>query len=194
MKNALRSNFTFHVIAGGVVFALMSAVLSLNTMIVTLNGLFVGAIVSLSVAFGPLIWSLFRGKESDYRRAQELALGFFALWVAYVLAAYVSVWTRSIGEATSNPSYMSALSRYIAVYAAIRQVTAPDYGLGFIYGRDRKILALSLVLGAFTAIALWIIQDQALLADWASVLPDVVTRQAGELLRLGKGHHLVGAA
>lgn len=164
MKNILRSSFTSHVIVGGIGFSVLALTIPLDSLIVMLNGLFVGAVAALLVAFGPLIWTLFGGKEAP-SRAQELALGFFALWIAYLLTAYVSVWTRSIGEAAANPSYMSALSRYIAVYAAVRQVTAPDYGLGFIYGRDRKILIAAMGIGLVVAVALWIVQDQALLSS-----------------------------
>lgn len=187
MKNILRSSFTSHVIVGGLGFAVLASTFTLDSLIVMLNGLFVGSIVSLLVAFGPLIWSLFRGKQQA-TRAQELALGFFALWIAYILTAYVSVWTRSIGEATANPSYMSALSRYIAVYAAVRQVTAPDYGLGFIYGRDRKILLIAMGLGLLVAVGLWIVQDQALLSG---MVADIFARSKFGLVRAGFGGHLV---
>ena len=190
MKNILRSSFTSHIVVGAIGFGILASTFTLDSLIVMLNGLFAGSLVSLLVAFGPLIWTLFRGKEPT-SRAQELALGFFSLWIAYVLTAYVSVWTRSIGEATSNPSYMSALSRYIAVYAAVRQVTAPDYGLGFIYGRDRKILIAALALGLLVAIGLWVIQDQALLSG---MVADVFARSRFGLVREGLGGLLFARA
>lgn len=190
MKNVLRSSFTSHIIVGGLGFAVLASTFSLNGLIVMLNGLFAGSIVGLLVAFGPLIWVLLRGKESP-SRAQELALGFFSLWIAYILATYVSVWTRSIGEPTANPSYVSALSRYIAVYAAVRQVTAPDYGLGFIYGRDRKILFAALGLGLLVAASLIIIQDQALLSG---LVADVFARSKFGLVREGLGGLLYSRA
>lgn len=190
MKNVLRSSFTSHIVFGALGFAVLASTFTLNGLIVMLNGLFAGSIVGLLVAFGPLIWALVRGVQPA-SRAQELALGFFSLWVAYILATYVSVWTRSIGEPTSNPSYISALSRWIAVYAAVRQVTAPDYGLGFIYGRDRKVLIVALGLGVLVAVALWIIQDQALLSG---LVADIFARSKFGHVREGLGGILFGRA
>lgn len=193
MKNVFRSRLTTHILVGGFGFAVLALVFNLNSLIVMLNGLFGGSIACLLVAFGPLIYSMVRGVEPA-TRAQELAFGFFALWVAYVLAVYVSVWTRSIGEPTTNPSYISALSRYIAVYAAVRQVTAPDYGLGLLHGRDRKLLWISLLVGVVVALALWVIQDQALLSGLvADVFPNLTTTQDG-LIRHGRGFLPIGAA
>jgi hypothetical protein len=189
MKNIFRSRLTTHVIVGGLGFTALVLVFNLNPLIIMLNGLFGGSIAGLMVAYGPLIYAMFRGREPA-TRAQELAFGFFALWVAYVLAVYVSVWTRSIGEPTANPSYISALSRYIAVYAAVRQVTAPDYGLGLMYGRDRKLLWVSLLVGLVVAVALWVIQDQALLSG---LVADVFARSQLGFVRPGFGGRMVAA-
>ena len=182
MKKVVSSRLVTHIVVGGLIFSLLCMVFTLDGLIVLLNGAFGGSIAGLLAAFSPLLYSIFRNRE-PYTRAQEMAIGWFALWVAYVLVAYVSVWNRAIGEVPPNPNYISALSRYVAVYAAIRQVSAPDYGLGFMYGRDRKILWASLAFGLVVATALWIIQDQALLSGLVADM--LSTTQTGPL-REGK--------
>lgn len=187
MKHLASSRVLVHVLWGGLGFLGLCLLFGLDSLIVITDGAFGGAIAALLVAFGPLLYNTLRNVE-PYSRARQMTLGWFALWLAYVLAAYVSVWNRAIGDPPANPNYISALSRYVAVYAAALQVTAPDFGLGLFSGRNRKILWASIIIGLIVAAVIWVAQDQAILSG---VVADIFARNKIGIIRMGLGLHEV---
>lgn len=135
----------------GALFAFLAfaAFFSVENMIVVLNGMFFGTMCAIVVAYWRLLTSsLFGGRPYD--RVSHAAFGFFLLWVAYVPVVVVSVYLRSAGFDV-NASYLTAFSRVVAIAAAIFQVTAPDFGYGVFYGRDRRLLWLGLAVGLVIA-------------------------------------------
>lgn len=166
MKKLVRSRALGHAILSLLVFFVLIQIFELNALIVFLNGGFGGAVAAVLVAFGPLIYNTIRNKE-PYNRAREMALGWFGLWIAYVLVVYVSTESRSFGNIPKDPSYLTALSRWIAIYSAGLQVSAPDFGLGLFHGRERKVFYGALVVGLTVAAVLWYVQGQQVLSDLA---------------------------
>lgn len=118
-------------------------------LIVGLNGLFVGAIVAVLVAYHRLIIGAALG-IGEYNRVRQMTLGFAVLWAVVCVGVYNSIYLRSSGyEIPANS--LTAAARYLAIIAAVLQVTAPDFGLGLFHGRDRRVLWTGGALGFIAA-------------------------------------------
>lgn len=146
-----------------VIFGLLVWLAPVRELIVLLNGLFVGSAVAIIVAYWKLLWYAILGIR-PYDRVRQMTIGFFLCWLAYVLGVMVSIYLRSTGAITT-PIVLTAASRYVAIIAAVLQVTAPDFGLGIFHGRDRKTLWTGISLGGLVAIAaIWMQAADALAA------------------------------
>lgn len=110
-----------------------------SNLITVLNGVFVGTMLSITVAYGPLFWKAIIGDQSVYPDARQLTAGFFITWAAYGFTVYASTHVRMM-DLPTTPLFETAISRYLAILGAIVQITAADYGKGVFYGRDRKTL------------------------------------------------------
>jgi hypothetical protein len=128
-------------------------------LIVGLNGLFVGCMVAVMVAYHRLIAGAWFG-IGEYNRVRQMTLGFAVLWVAIFVGAANSIYLRSAGvDVPTTP--LTAATRYLAVIAAVLQVTAPDFGLGLFHGRDRRVLWAAGLSGLVSAVATIFLQWQA---------------------------------
>lgn len=117
--------------------------------IVMLNGLFAGSMVAIVVAYHRLIWFALLGR-GEYDRVRQMTLGFAACWAAVCVGVANSIWLRAQGGYIPT-SELTAVARYLAIIAAMLQVTAPDFGLGLFHGRDRRVLWTGATLGLLAA-------------------------------------------
>lgn len=142
-------------------FLLIHLTLPSGVLIGVLNGVFTGAMAALVVAYWRLLWNAVRGIR-PYDRVRQMTLGFATCWIAYGIGVLVSVYLQSSGF-DQRASTMVAFSRYMAILAAVLQVTAPDFGLGLFHGRDRKTLWTGIVVGLVVASAVTLMQGQEVL-------------------------------
>lgn len=143
-------------------FVGLASMLPIENLIATLNGVFAGAAAALIVAYWRLLVNAILG-VNPYDRIRQMTLGFALCWVAYGLSVLFSVYARSSGF-DMNSSYVTAISRYIAIIAACLQISAPDFGLGIFHGRDRKMLWGSITIGLVVAVCVVLMQDHTILA------------------------------
>lgn len=121
-----------------------------STLVILLNGLFIGAMAAIGVTFHRLLWDAWANPD-DFNRVRQMTLTIAGQWLVIMIWVLTSVYTN----AADMPTYAFAsvaFARYLATIVAIFQVTAPDYGDGLFYGADRKFLGLGLIIG--TAIAM----------------------------------------
>jgi hypothetical protein len=128
--------------------------------IVMLNGLFAGSMVAIVVAYHRLIWFAMLGR-GEYDRVRQMTLGFAVCWAAVCVGVANSVMLRASGGYVPT-SELTAVARYLAIIAAILQVTAPDFGLGLFHGRDRRVLWTGGTLGLISAALVIALQEGAL--------------------------------
>lgn len=141
----------------------LATILPLGSLIIVLNAAFAGSAAALVVAYWTLLKNAVLG-VSPYSRVRQMTLGFALCWVAYTLTVSFSIYARSSGFDV-NSSYVTATSRYIAIIAAILQVTSPDFGLGIFHGRDRKMLWTCLAIGLAVAALAIGFQDYEVLSN-----------------------------
>lgn len=156
LNRVVTISFLLAVIYSGLVTLVPAA-----TLIIVLNGVFVGCMVAITVAYHRLIWFALLG-VGDYNRVRQMTLGFAIAWAAIGVGAINSIYLRSIG-ADIPATALTAATRYLAIIAAVLQVTAPDFGLGLFHGRDRRVLWSGALLGSVAAIFTIVLQDGSLL-------------------------------
>jgi hypothetical protein len=131
-------------------------------LVVILNSVLIGMLMSVAVAYSRLIWDALSGK-GEWDRVRQMAIGIAILWMAYTLSTVNSVFVRAgLSYSMGDPSFITIASRYGAIVAAVLQITAPDLGNPLFYGRDRKLLWLSFSVGAVTALAVLLLQGPSL--------------------------------
>jgi hypothetical protein len=154
--------------AATAIFVALVKFIPLDVLIMYLNGVFVGTMFSISIAYGGIFFDAFwnRKRNGDLLMpdVRQFTVWYLATWVAYGLTAGSSIY---INASDYDPTTLTtvALSRYVAILAAIGQVTAPDYGRAMFYGRDRKVLWLGLVLGVLAAFFVVQLQENKALAE-----------------------------
>ena len=131
-------------------------------MVVLMNGLFAGSIAAIVVAYWKLLWNAVLGIR-PYDRVRQMTLGFALCWFAFCLLIWSSIYLVSAG-APVNSTIFGLAGRYVAIIAAVLQVTAPDFGLGIFHGRDRKVLTAGLITGFLVALATILLQGNEVLA------------------------------
>lgn len=147
-------------------FFLLLASIPLSDLIVILNGVFIGAAFAIMVTYWKLLWFALLGVR-PYDRVRQMTLGFFLCWIAFALTVSASVWLRSANYGV-NSTILAAAALYTAIFAAVLQVTAPDFGFGIFYGRDRKALWTGVVGGLLLALGAIYLQEPDLLAEEAA--------------------------
>lgn len=150
-------------IAAVALFACLVWLVPMDPLIVTLNGIFAGTMAAIAVAYWRLLWNAVLGVQ-PYDRVRQMSLGFALCWFAYLLGVTISIYFRTAGYDV-NSSILTAASRYVAIFAAILQVTAPDFGLGLFHGRERKTLWGGVIVGFAVALVMILAQGQEVLAD-----------------------------
>ena len=133
----------------------------LETLIIVLNGLFVGSMVAIVVAYHQLIIGAAFG-IGEYNRVRQMTIGFAVMWTVICLSAAGSIYARWKGAELTAPMLTAAI-RFLAIVGAVMQITAPDFGLGLFHGRDRKTLWAGFLLGTATAAAAILFQDRSLI-------------------------------
>jgi len=133
-----------------------TAMVPIDRLIIALNGLLVGTAVAIAVSYGLIFLDAIFSRPYD--RVRQMTLGVLVVWIAIGLAVGGSIYTK-MADIPNQNTVMVAASRLAAIIAAILQVTAPDFGRGFLHGRDRKVLAGGMVVGL--AVALFVIYGQA---------------------------------
>ncbi len=156
MLSKFGNKIVLAVAASCLVFLALYATLSPRVMLVLMNGLFVGAMVGVSVTFGQLLWAAIMGHR-PYDRVRQMTLGMATHWLATTLLIASSIMLVS-ADGGQQSTFLGLAGRYLAIIAATLKVTAPDLGLGFFYGRDRKLLVAGLILGGLAAVAVIAIQ------------------------------------
>lgn len=158
MLTSLISNrVAIGIFALGALFFGLVSYCDLETLIIVLNGVFVGSMV----AYHQLIIGAALG-VGEYNRVRQMTIGFAIMWTVICLSAAGSIYARSKGAELTAPVLTGAI-RYLAIVGAVLQITAPDFGLGLFHGRDRKTLWLGFLLGLITAIFTIYFQDHSLL-------------------------------
>ena len=137
-------------------FALREA-LDPSLLMSLLNGVFAGAVVTIIAAYYRLIVEAIRGSVQQ-ERVQQMTLGLFVLWMSMVVNVGVSIYARST-EFDPSTYTGAAAARYLAIIAAVLQMRSLDYAYALFHGRDKTMIWTSLVLGAFVAIAIVILQQ-----------------------------------
>jgi hypothetical protein len=146
-----------------ILFAGLAWAVPVSELTILLNGIFAGTMAAITVAYWRLLWNAVLGIR-PYDRVRQMTLGFALCWAAYILGVLISIYFRSAGIDV-NSSLLTAASRYVAIIAAMLQVTAPDFGLGLFHGRDRKVLATGVTVGLIVAIIVVFGQNQEVLAE-----------------------------
>lgn len=154
MRNRLIVPYTLLSVAA---FLVLSWRLPPDKLIVTMNSLFIGSMVAITVAYGRIIINSVRGRMS-YPDVQQLVIGILMSAGAYGITVMSSVYVRA-NDMPATTLFITAFGRWLAINGTIIQITAPDYGEGLFFGRDRQLLWFSLATGAAFAIATFIIQD-----------------------------------
>lgn len=134
-----------------------------DTLIMTLNALFVGTMVSISVTYGMILVPAIFGIR-PYDDVRVLAIGIFGGWLAYGMVVMSSVYVRSADLPTTTLLW-NAVGRWIAINSAVVQIIAPDFNQdrSFLFGRDRKLLVLGLCSGVVFALVTYWLQADSLL-------------------------------
>lgn len=151
------SNVVLYALISAVVLFGLLAWVDLYDLITILNGVFIGTMLSITVAYGPLFWRALIGDKSVFPDARQLIVGYFGAWLAYGLVVYGSTHTH-VSDLPTTPLVETAVSRYIAIISAVVQITASDYGKGVFYGRDRKVLWWAIGAGLFAGLVVIILQ------------------------------------
>lgn len=157
MNDTLKiSAVALYLIAVVVGFIVMRMALEPNALLVLLNGVLIGTLLSFVVALWPLMHGIFSGKMSE-QDVGWFTLGLLALAASVSLSAIASTLLRAgdwiIIEGTST---LSPLTRYMGIVGLFTVVYAPDAGRDLLHGRDRKLLLASTVIGVVAGfIAIW---------------------------------------
>ena len=122
-----------------------------NHLISLLNGLLAGAMAAIGITYHRLLWDAWVN-PNDYGRVRQMSLTVAGQWVVIILGCLTSIYIRTADFPTTAFAVVS-FARYLAVWMAVFQVTAPDYGQGVFYGTDRKFLGLGIVSGLIVAFA-----------------------------------------
>lgn len=156
MVRRLTLNFLNIAMAAAAIFALLS-VAPLDKLIFVLNGVFIGTGVALVVSFAPLLWNALAGVR-PYDRVRQMTLAWAVVWLGIFLQTSTSVYQNASAD-DINQMYVYALYKILFIIGAVMQQTAPDFGLGIFYGRDRKVLWTSFLIGGFVALLVFMAQE-----------------------------------
>lgn len=138
-------------------FAIIFNSFSPSNLIVLLNGLFVGSLVAIAVAYKELLWEALVG-DGHYDRYRQMTLSIFMQWVVIGIGVGTSIFIK-VTDLPTTAYTAVAFARYLATVAAVLQITSPDLGQGLWYGRDRKVLLISFGFGISVAVGVIFLQE-----------------------------------
>lgn len=140
-------------------YAVLLWLLSPASLIVVLNGLLAGAMISLGFAYYPLVRDALLG-EGEYDRGRQYGLGSFLTTAAILVGLGTSIYIRSADLPTHSTTFVAtSFARWLAIWGAVLKVTSPDFGAGLLYGGRRKVMWLSVGLGLAVAVAMVFLQE-----------------------------------
>lgn len=146
------------------VFCGMIAYLPLETVIIILNGIFFGGLVSIILIYGDVIIRAIRGDLPDYGADfRQMVVSMLGFWLAIGLFIGTSIYLYST-DGSHNVMLVSAIARLIAIVSAAGQITAPNLGHPIYYGRDRKLLWVSMGTGLMASFVIIALQATAAFA------------------------------
>lgn len=151
----------FTTVVAALGFFALATSLPLDFLIAFLNGVFMGCMAAIALAYWPLVTNAVLGVR-PYDRVRQMTLGFALCWAAYIISVALSIYLRASDGIVSS-SMITAFSRYVAIIAAVLQVTAPDFGLGIFHGRDRKVLYTGISVGLAVAAVIVFMQELSIL-------------------------------
>ena len=126
--------------------------LEVNHLMILLNGVFIGTLFAFAVALWPLTKNVMLGKV-DGQDVGWFTVGLLALVLSAAFGAFASTMLRvGDGVVLSAVSTLSPATRYAAIVGLLTIVYAPDAGRDFLHGRDRKIIAVSVLTGMLAAV------------------------------------------
>lgn len=147
-----------------VIFAWLRYFFQPDELMIILNGVFVGSVFSFGVALYPLVRDIVRGNTADID-VGWFTIGLFVIVASVIISAVTSSVARASNEVIlSTITTLSPLARYLAIVGLLTIIYAPDAGKSFFYGRDRKIVIASIVLGLTVAFGLIYAQSYQVLA------------------------------
>lgn len=146
-------------------FYVMVITLKPDDLIIALNSLFVGTMVSISITYGQVFIPAIFGVK-PYDDVRILATGIFGGWLAYGLVVLSSIYVRAADLPTTT-LLISSFGRWVAINSAVVQIIAPDFNESFspVYGRDRRLLLIGLALGVCAFIAIFWFQTSNVLSS-----------------------------
>lgn len=159
----LTNTFLHYALLAACVFFAAAALVPTNVLIIALNGIFIGTMFAISIAYGELMWDAIWGNKRKYDDVRQMVAAIFIGWAAYGISVASSVYLKAI-DASGQALILTAAGRYLAVIAAVMQITAPNLGEPFFYGRDRKLLWAGVAVGLIVAVVLMLVQATNALA------------------------------
>lgn len=166
MKN-LNNKVVYGFISVLLVFFILINNFQLRSLIIVLNGLTFGCFFAIVNAYWKLFWSAFTNNGRQYDQIRQMTLSVMLQWMIIFGSIWTSFQNKALGIEIPASS-MTVFIRLFTVIAAVLQVTAPDFGLGFFHGRDRKVLWASVAFGTIVAVAAIYIQVNSLLGWFAT--------------------------
>lgn len=150
MKN-LHNQVVYGFIALIAVFFFLISMFPTAQLIIVLNGIIFGCFAAIANAYWKLWLMAITGDGRKYDQIRQMTISIILQWIVIFGSVWTSFKLRSMGiEITA--SHETVLIRLLAILAAVLQVTAPDFGLGIFYGRDRKVLWTGIVAGTVFAV------------------------------------------
>lgn len=141
-------------------YGLLALIVSPNTIIELLNGVFLGVLVMVVAIYWRMGWDALCGNE-PYERSHRFAVGVALLWLSYAGFRTISVLIHSFEEWDwLRNSHFIGVFMMMAILAGIMQVTAPGLHSGreppddqeYIHGRDKPTLLAAMLLGLIVAL------------------------------------------
>lgn len=137
-------------------------VVGLNTFIAVLNGAFIGALLAIAVTYSRVVRSwLFGDAPSD--SVSMFGLFFVLTWAIVGMFVINGIYIRS-ADLPYTSLLTTAIGRYALIVCVWGMIAALDYGQGWLYGRDRKLLYAGIGVGVGAALVLIYAQQYQVLS------------------------------
>lgn len=147
MLRSLATNVTVQVVILGLaaLFAALWTILPPDILVIILNGVFVGSLVTVGASYYKLLRATLRG-DTMYDRTRFMTLSIAILWFSVIVSVAASVYAR-MNDTYSTTFLLSAIGRYLAIVAALMQMRSLDYGWAMFHSHDRVMIWASTFLG-----------------------------------------------
>lgn len=152
MLRSLATNVTVQVVILGLaaLFVLLWTYIPPDILVIFLNGIFVGSLVTVAAAYYKLLRATLRG-DTAYDRTRFMTLSIAILWFSVIISVLASVYAR-MTDTQSTVFVLSAVARYLAIVAALMQMRSLDYGWAMFHAHDRVMIWASTFLGVTVGI------------------------------------------